>query len=420
MTADAAGTAGATALRRHFTDPLPRLGVAVSGGSDSLALLCLLRDHATADAPGMALHVATVDHNLRPEARQEAAQVARLCARWGLPHTVLTWTGWNGQGNLQDAARRARLRLLADWARGQGIADVALAHSATDQAETLLMRLARSAGVDGLAAMAPRRVAHGVTFHRPLLGLTREALREILTARAIPWADDPSNDDPRFHRIRLRQARAQLDALGLTVPALAATAAQLGEARAALDAATSAAARRLVTADRGILRIDAVGVGRETAEIARRLLARALRWINGADYPPRRAALADALAVLHRGGTHTLAGCVLMSDGTQAQLMRELNAVAGARTPLGGLWDGRWRLEGPPAPGAEIRALGAAGLTQCPDWRVAGLPRAAQMVGPALWAGDRLLCAPLAETAPRWSARLIRDEMTGDAASMAD
>ncbi|MCB2123065.1 MAG: tRNA lysidine(34) synthetase TilS, partial [Rhodobacteraceae bacterium] len=124
-----------------------RLGVAVSGGSDSTALLCLLADLRGTGGPDLA--AVTVDHGLRPEAAGEARSVAALCARLGVSHTICRWDGWDGTGNLPDQARRARQNLIAGWASGLGIGAVALAHTRDDQAETVLLRLARGSGVDG-------------------------------------------------------------------------------------------------------------------------------------------------------------------------------------------------------------------------------------------------------------------------------
>ena len=111
--------------------PPQRLGVAVSGGGDSVALLHLLADWARES--GTELRAVTVDHGLRPEAATEAADVARACAALGVGHDILRWSGWDGRGNLPDQARRARYRLMADWAQAHGIADVALGHTADDQ-----------------------------------------------------------------------------------------------------------------------------------------------------------------------------------------------------------------------------------------------------------------------------------------------
>ncbi len=166
------------AVRAAFGETPPRrIGIAVSGGGDSTALLLsLARGFAET---GVTLHAATVDHGLRPEAAAEARAAAGQAADLGISHDTLRWQGWDGAGNLQDQARRARYALLSDWARGQGIPTVALGHTSDDRAETVLMRLGRAAGVDGLAAMHRERWVDGIRFLRPMLSLTREDLREL-------------------------------------------------------------------------------------------------------------------------------------------------------------------------------------------------------------------------------------------------
>src|SRR6056297_1004168 len=157
----------------HFGAKVPdNLGIGVSGGSDSMGLLTVLADWAHNGGP--VLRAVTVNHGLRPEAEQEAAHVAQVCETLGIGHDVVAWQGWNGQGNLPDQARRARYGLMADWAEARGIGQVAIAHTVDDQAETFVMRLAREAGVDGLAAMT-RQWRHGpVEFCRPALSLSRD------------------------------------------------------------------------------------------------------------------------------------------------------------------------------------------------------------------------------------------------------
>ena len=149
-----------------------QIGLAVSGGGDSMAMLGLA--HAWARVWGVGLHVATVDHGLRPESADEAALVARECATLGHSHSTLKWT-WDGQGNVQDQARRARLRLLGAWC--DGFSHVLMAHTADDVAETFLIRLARGSGVDGLSAMSARRNLDGFDVLRPCLDMTRAELR---------------------------------------------------------------------------------------------------------------------------------------------------------------------------------------------------------------------------------------------------
>lgn len=395
----------AAALERACPGEAP-LAVAVSGGGDSLALL--LAAAARAEASGPKVSAVTVDHGLRPEAAAEARRVAAICATRGIPHETLVWQGWDRRGNLQDAARQARMRLIAGWARERGIGRVALAHTRDDQAETVLMRLARGAGVDGLAGMAPQRRAGGVTWLRPFLDISRADLRLYLEACGQDWIDDPSNDDRRFERVRVRQALDLLRPLGIGAAGLAATATRLASARAALEAATVEAAARLVREEAGDLLIEAGGLAALPAEIARRLMLAGLGWVSGAAYPPRARALETTLAALTRGPRATLHGCLLQRARGRIRIGREPAAVAGLSCAPGSLWDGRWRLSGPEGAerqeALEIRALGAAGLAACPDWRAAGLPRTTLIASPAVWRGGGLIAAPMAGHGKDWSA----------------
>lgn len=389
----------------HFAAAPPRiLGVAVSGGSDSLALLHLLNDWRGTGGPS--LRVATVDHGLRPEAGHEATEVARLCAAMDLTHDTLHWADQEAGGNLPDRARRARYRLLADWARVHGIADVAIGHTRDDLAETFLMRLARGSGLDGLSAMRARWQAEGVTFHRPMLGLGREGLRDMLRARDAGWIDDPTNADPKYDRTQARAVLTALAPLGLDTAALAATAARLAEARAALAQHARQAAEALVTVAAGDLLLEHEGFAALPDETARRLLLAGLRWLTGAAYPPRGTAMTDLLRAARAGQRMTLQGCVLSADRTHLRLGRELSAVAGCRAPATEVWDGRWRAAGDGP--AEIAALGPEGLAACPDWRAGGLPYASALAAPGLWRGNTLIAAPLHGWANGWQLSLVR------------
>ncbi|KDB05463.1 tRNA(Ile)-lysidine synthetase [Defluviimonas sp. 20V17] len=389
-----AAEALAAALAEASATPPARLGVAVSGGGDSLALLHLLHDWAAAN--GVALSAATVDHGLRAAAAAEAAMVADVCAGLGLPHAVLRWRGWEGRGNLPDAARRARYRLLGDWARGQGLAAVALGHTLDDQAETLLMRLARGSGVDGLSAMAARREAGGMVWLRPLLGVRRGTLRDLLRARGVGWAEDPSNDDPAFDRVKARRALAALAPLGIDAAGLAATAGRMATARAALAHAAHALAQDCVSIEAGDVVIDRPLFEAAPEETRLRLMAHALGFVGSAEYRPRLASLQAALGAALGGRRRTLAGCLIRPRARSLRITREYRAVATLETRPDVLWDGRWRLSGPDSNGLTLRALGPEGLARLPGWRDAGLPRDSLIAAPALWRGPELVAAPLA------------------------
>lgn len=209
-------------------DPAVRLGIAVSGGPDSLALLVLAHEAL----PGR-IEAATVDHALREGSAAEAAAVAVVCERLGVPHATLAVTV--GPGNLQAEARAARYAALAGWIEARGLAALATAHHADDQAETLLMRLNRASGVAGLAgARAWGRVPGTVIpLLRPVLDWRRADLAKVVERAGLVAAQDPSNANDRFDRVRVRKALAGAD--WLDIEAIAQSAAHIAEADIALD-----------------------------------------------------------------------------------------------------------------------------------------------------------------------------------------
>src|SRR6185503_12487893 len=220
----------------------PVLLLAVSGGPDSTALMMLMARWRAARKSGPRLIAVTVDHGLRAEAKREAAAVARLARKLKLSHRTLRWTGVKPKTGLQEAARNARYRLLAAAARQAGASHILTAHTRDDQAETFMMRMSRGSGLTGLASM--RRLselpaAPGFRLVRPLLGVPKARLLATLKAAKIPYADDPSNRDPRFTRARFRKLMEALAAEGLGSDALALLVDRLARA------ADAAAAERL-------------------------------------------------------------------------------------------------------------------------------------------------------------------------------
>ena len=384
------------------------LGVAVSGGSDSVGLLTLLNEWRLDGGPE--LRAVTVDHGLRPEAAKEARAVARLCDGWHIPHTTLEWQGWSGTGNLPDAARRARYGMMAAWATKAGVPAIAVAHTADDQAETFLMRLARSSGLDGLSAMAPRWQQGGVTFLRPVLGVTRGELRSLLRARGVGWFDDPTNADPAYERVRARQVLQALAPLGIEAETLGDVARNLADARRYIEAQVALAAQAVARIEAGDVLIDRSKLSELDPEIARRLLQRAILWISGAEYPPRGPALKRVMRGIDAGDSATLHGCRFLIRADTLRITREAQAVAGLTARPGEVWDGRWRLSGPAMEGAIVAALGESGLKHCPDRQNSALPAASLRASPAVWQGQTLVSAPLAELENGWSVELVRRE----------
>ncbi|MET3725052.1 tRNA lysidine(34) synthetase TilS [Sphingomonas trueperi] len=280
------------------------VGVAVSGGTDSLALLLLAR----AAFPG-AVVAATVDHGLRAESADEATSVGMLCARIGVPHAILPpRPEMLAGGNLQDRARAMRYRCLADWAIDAGAPWVAVAHQQDDLAETFLLRARRGAGLGGLAAMLPcrpLRTGASTLLVRPLLGWSRAELAARVHAAGIEPVEDPSNRHPRFDRSRVRRLLAETPELPPARLALAAT--NLRDAEAALDwvADREWAARAGVDAHK--VTLDLADLPRE---LRRRLVARALKTVADAP-PPRGSGLDRLIAAVDAGRVATLAGVVV-------------------------------------------------------------------------------------------------------------
>ncbi|WDA13024.1 tRNA lysidine(34) synthetase TilS [Paracoccus marcusii] len=369
---------------------LPALGLAVSGGGDSIALMQVVAEWAQ----GRRVMVATVDHGLREGSAAEADEVARAASALGLSHAVLLWRRDTQVGNLMAQARDARLRLLSGWARRNDLPAVALGHTADDLAETLLMRLARGSGVDGLSAMAEWRDAFDMRWLRPMLGTGRAELRDWLTARDITWIDDPTNDNADYDRIRARQAIA---ALGLEVSGLARSAAHIADARDALaDYAALLSADAKV--DRGSLILSRGPLRDAPPEIRRRILVAACRWVTGADYPPRRATLVHALEAMLAQGRVTLDGAMISPTGGGLRVTREAAAALRTGPTPDQVWDRRWRVRGL-APGQTIAALGTEPLARL-AWRDSGLLRDEAAASPGIWQDGRLIAAPLLRDHP--------------------
>jgi tRNA(Ile)-lysidine synthase len=351
---------GEAALPALFESLTGRRGLvlAVSGGSDSLALLHLFarwRDAlARTGAAAPPAVVATVDHRLRPEAAAEAAAVAELAGAHGLPHATLVWEGAKPAADLQAAARAARYRLLAGFARQNGLDAVVTAHTRDDQAETLLLRLSHGSGLAGLAAMRPARpLGGGVTLLRPLLATGRAELRACLVDAGIRWSEDPSNTDPRFARPRLRALTAPLADAGLTPAMLATAARRLARADAAIEAATDGlAATALARHPGGFAAIDLAALAAAPEEVALRLMARAIGEIGGEPYGPRLERLERLLADLSvpsAGGgrfRRTLGGAVVERRGPRLLVHREAgrNGLPSLSLAPGDTlaWDGRF------------------------------------------------------------------------------
>ena len=380
--------------------PVSRVTLAVSGGGDSMALMHLAAHWAKAHA--VQCHVVTIDHGLRSASASEAQFVAQAAAELGLSHTTRCWENWDGQGNLQDQARQARYRLLDD-ARGDSQL-VLMGHTLDDQAETFLMRLKRGSGVDGLAGIPLCRFVGseaqdgGYWVMRPLLGISRQALREYLDENKVRWVEDPSNQDTHYERIQMRQLIKEMSVGGLSASVLAETAARMGQAKEALDQQVRRLARDIGQEHHGDITLDLQALLEEPSEISDRLIAAVLCWVSSNPYRPRHAALRRSLEALAGGAAQSLHGCVLYPWKGQLRITREYQAVADVSVAAtqNALWDGRWRLRvAQPVPaeaaGWCLKPLGEAGAQAVRPLLLKDIPFRSLMAYPALFDHDGLL-----------------------------
>lgn len=409
----AAGPLGAeefAALLAHLGpfERAPAIAVAVSGGADSMAL-CLLAAGWARRRRGRAIAL-TVDHGLRPGSGREARQVGVWLEARGIEHHILRWRGEKPTRGIQAAARAARYRQLGAWCRRRRILHLLLAHQLEDQAETLLGRLGRGSGVDGLAAMAALGESHGLRLVRPVLGVPRARLRATLERRRQDWIEDPTNRDPAFSRVRIRRALEVLAPEGLTPQRLAATAGRLGRARVALESeVTDLLARAATLHPAGFCHLDPVPLAAAPTEVGLRALARTLTCVGGASYTPRLERLErlfEALVTRAPGAARTLAGCRVAAAAGKLLICREAAAAAevlAARPGRAGLWDRRFAVRLAPGVAArgqrlEVRRLGRDGWVQVVarrgELRRGPIPVAARHSLPALWDIDGVLSVP--------------------------
>jgi tRNA(Ile)-lysidine synthase len=420
--------------------------LAVSGGSDSTALMVLYADWLRQRRREVRrCTVLTVDHGLRPSSPDEARAVAATAAELGYRHATLPWEGQKPRAGIQAAARAARYRLMGDYMRDHHIALLLTAHTRDDQAETLLMRLARGSGLDGLSAMAPLTPLGehwsdtgdgvGLWIGRPFLDVPKLTLRATLETRKMRWMEDPSNIAPEFERARLRAARIHLDALGLTPDMLALSAARLARARRAVEAM----ADEICDPEAGAVRVDEAcgavlvdrGALRQIAEeVALRVLERAILAAGGGERPSlskletvvrgvweaRAGGQGAGQSSGQTSGRWTLARALITAEPNLVRVERELGRdplpELGLAAGAAALWDGRFWVSvakaytgGP----LKVRALGETGLRDLRRRRLVaeGASRGAATV-PALWRGDEIVAAP---SLGFWSSAHARDQI---------
>ena len=324
------------------------IGLAVSGGGDSIAMLTLASEWA--EAKKKVIKVVTVNHNLRTEAKEEAIFTRKFVNKLGLNHTILEWKRLADLGNLQAEASFARKKLISNWAKLNNIRTVLVAHTLNDQVETILMRFARGSGVDGLVGMKKILNLQGICWFRPLLTISRDDLRNFLKIKKLKWIEDPTNQDRKYLRVRARDAISQLQQFGIKTDLVINTSIRMENARTVLNDVATEAFNKYVS----LRKWGDVEVNREIFNSSRedtflRILAGIIKGISGSIYRPRYKDLLNFTdAILSRDfKARTLCGVLVRAVNEKKIVFRREPSYPFFVSDLKSkklIWDGRWEV----------------------------------------------------------------------------
>ena len=296
-----------------------KYAVAVSGGSDSLAMLMMLVEFGYQSQ----ITVLHFNHKLRPESEEEALEVEKICEGLGVPCIVGHWDDQALEGNLQQQARQARYSFFKRCCDEKNLAEVLVAHTQDDVVETMLMRLGRGSGLTGLSAMAERSTALDVAVFRPLLGYSREELQQYLADKPVDFISDPSNDNDKFFRIRVRKLKGHLHNAGLDYQHMASSAHALKRADEALEFFTEGLANQLIENKEAGQVALSTDLTFYPQEVQLRLLAKALLQCTGQGMAPRTSKRQQALQFMVQGVPKFTLGGAIFLHGSGAYIIEK-------------------------------------------------------------------------------------------------
>lgn len=385
----------------------PTIAVATSGGADSMALLLLANDWAKAKN-GRIISL-TVNHNLRPEAIDEALQVNKWCKKYNIEHQILNWQhDPKGIGPIQENARNARYELMTKWCIENNILHLFLAHHADDQIETLFFRLARGSNLDGLSSMSAQTIVSGVRLLRPLLRVNKLRLIDTLKLADQAWIEDPSNQNTKYSRVHIRNLLLKT-ANEFEIKQRA------GQIVSKFSYLRTLTDRNLVSQITDCISINSMGYA--VIDIARfytieikvmaKVLGQLIQTLSGEQHPPRSEKLLF-LSTLIRGKNlskkYSIGNLIFeILPGNKLIIYREGKFIQGS-TPIAQLtptlWDKRFLIEwdGNNIPDLEVRALGSKGLEHIKKhspYLLKDMPPARIMrTLPSLWLLEQVVSVP--------------------------
>lgn len=343
---------------KSYIKSFKNIAVAVSGGSDSMALAIAAKEIIADESSN--LIALTVDHKLRDESKNEAIQAGKWLNKCGINHHVLAWNGEKKQSNIQSEARNARYKLLTDYCHASGIDLLLIGHNSEDQAETVLMRLMRGSGVDGIAGVSARTVAHGINILRPFLKIKKQQIKEFLTTMGQNWIEDPSNLNEKYARVVARNFINQAADKDLLVDRLVETAENMSQSKSYIESKIAEDMQRAVKIyAEGYVVIDAEVFKLLHVEAAYKILSKIVQAVGGSYYKPRFEKLKNLYQKIYKNnlaGGVTLGGCsIWQANEKNAEnliyISREVADIIPeqllyvSNSPNKFVWDGRFICE---------------------------------------------------------------------------
>lgn len=378
-------------------EPSPHLAIAVSGGSDSLALTLLANQWAKAHQG--TLTALTVDHQLRPTSTHEAHQVQQWLSTYNIKTVILTWTEEKSGRRLQEKAREARYQNLENWCRENAVLHLLLGHHREDQQETITMRAEKNSGIEGLAGMSALVEKPYYRLLRPLLAYPKSRLHATLATYRQPWIEDPSNQNLRFKRVEVRNKQATIS--------LAKIRSFTRERRTHEDNLNALIPQMVMPFPEGYALLNYSLWKRLDLEKQRHVMQRLLMTYGVNSYPPARESLHHVTLHFNTSSSpRTLNGCLILKHRDNSLLfMREPGAIRHeidinkGETTVPLFWDQRFRvhLSLPLQGQLTLKALGQKGWKYVKkelEDQKNPLPYPVPLTLPSLWQQDHLISIP--------------------------
>ena len=369
------------------------IGLAVSGGSDSLAMLYICNDWAQENK--VKLHCLTVDHKLRSESAKEAELVANHCSGLGINHEIVEWKHEeNISGNLSDSARSARYKLIDKWRKE--LSFVLVGHTKNDQIETFFMNLKRGSGIEGLKGMPLSfKRPEGYFVLRPLIHSSRESLQQVLQEKNINWVSDPSNLNEDFERISQRKTWEILKSKGFSESRIELSVAHMRRAHDALKQMLPIHFKQIGKQELTDLLWDYNAFIELPEEFKLRLMSSAIMWNGNLHYRPRFKAVLDVLKNIMEKRTAVLGGAIFYHHAGKIRMTTELKSLENntVNCSLGSVWRNNWEVKRAIKDGY-VAPIGINGNNQLSKQQKSSMPYRSRIIQPGIFLKEKLLLAP--------------------------